>query len=98
MTIPQEVQAAFPDTTFNDSPRLANGERAMFVRILDKKAARKVFEQVKDLNPYAPAYLDKERKMLRVWSPDGDLVLAQLPTDDRCEHFICRLHKEVFAQ
>lgn len=97
MTERENMMQAHPGVMFNDSPRLSNGERAMFVRILDKKAARVPFEQVRDLNPQAPAYLDKDAGMLCVYAPDGDLVLSMMPTDERKAHFICRMHKEVFS-
>lgn len=95
---PEQLKMSHPGIKFNESPRLPNGERAMFVRILSKPDAKKSVDQVRELNPYAPAYLDKQGGMLRIYAPDGDLVLSMIPTDSRKEHFICRMNKEVFKQ
>src|SRR6056297_3063852 len=87
MTVPKEVQAANPGVKFNDSPRLANGDSAMFVRILDKKGVKRCMKQLIELNPTAPAFNDGT--LLRVWAPDGDLAFSFMPTDDRREYFLC---------
>ena len=97
MTERENMMAAHPGIKFNDSPRLPNGERAMFVRILDKKDAKKCVDQVRELNPQAPAFLDKDGGLLQVYAPDGDLVFGMVPTDSRKAHFICRLNREVFS-
>ena len=95
--IPEKMQQAHPGIIFNDSPRMPDGTRAMFVRILSKSDTRKSFEQIKDLNPQAPAHVD-DAGLLRVWAPDGDLVFSAMPTDHRNAHFICRMHREVYRQ
>ena len=82
MTERENMMAAHPGIKFNDSPRLANGERAMFVRILDKKDAKECVDKVRQLNPMAPAYLDKDAAQLCVYAPDGDLVFGMVPTDE----------------
>lgn len=95
---PEQLKMAHPHIKFNESPRLSDGERAMFVRILSKADAKKAVDMLRELNPQAPAYLDKQGGMLSIYAPDGDLVFSMIPTDSRKEHFICRLNKMVFSQ
>lgn len=84
----------FPDTKFNDNPRIGS-KPAMFVRMMDKKGVRKCVKQLKELNPAAPAHID-DGGLIRIYAPDGDLVFSALPKDG--ETFICRHHREVFSQ
>lgn len=80
----------------NDSPRLKDGSRAMFVRVLDKRGTKKCIDMLQELNPQAPGVIEDNK--VSIYAPDGDLVLSAMPTDERKAFFVCRLHKEVFAQ
>lgn len=94
----EKMMAEHPSIKFNDSPTLDNGESAMFVRILDRKNTKELFNHLRSLNPQAPAYLNKNTEQFCAYAPDGDLVMSLIPTDARKAYFVCRLHKEVFVQ
>lgn len=79
----------------NDSPKLQDGTPACFIRVFDKAEVRKCVNMIKAMNPQAPASL-LDDGFLRIYAPDGDLVFAALPRNEKT--FICRLHKEVFQK
>ena len=82
----------------NELPKLPDGTSAMFVRILDRNGVRKMLELLQSLNEAPPAKIDRAAFTTRIYAPDGDLIFGVLPIDERKKDFICRLHKEVFAQ
>ena len=80
----------------NNNPKLSDGTPAMFVRVNTKAEVTKSLDMLQELNPDAPALINKG--LVSIYAPDGDLVYAVMPQDETKKLYICRFHKEVFKQ